>query len=161
MAVTIIRFAKMPKLQWHYDHVINSLYVTTTCRFHLYIFFHLDFVVPLFSPLFYPTTLFLVISLYMAYSIPLHQVPPPAAPPQLAHPISFESDPSETVGSSFSSSSGPDNNYVLADPDMANGFLFSESIQWSHLSLETPVVQSGPLLMSRMTLCNIPNFCLS
>ena len=80
MAATIILFTEIPKLQWHYNHVIGSLYLIATFQLHLYIFFHRDFVVPLFSPPFNLISPFLAIPLYMAYLIPV-----PAAPPQPAH----------------------------------------------------------------------------
>ena len=129
MAATIILFAEMPGLQWHYDYVIESLYMTATCQFRLYIFFHWDFVVPLFSLLFDPVAPFLAISLHMAHPIPPHQVQPPVAPPRPAHPASSESKPSEMVdSSSSSSSSGPDDDYAPADSGMAIGFLSLESV---------------------------------
>ena len=76
MAVTAIIFTKLLEVQFHYDPMIDSLYITVTCHFRLYFFFCRDFAVPLFSPLFDPTAPFLAIPLYMA-----HLVAPPAAPP--------------------------------------------------------------------------------
>ena len=127
IAATIILFVEMPELQWHYNHVIDSLYMTATCQLCLYIFFHRDFVVPLFSPLFDPASPFLAILLYIAHPIP-PSVAPPTTPPQLAHPTSFENDPSEMVDSFSSSSSALDNNCAPIDSGMANRFLSSESI---------------------------------
>ena len=124
----IILFVEMPELQWHYDYVIDSLYMTATYRFHLYIFFHRDFVVPLLSLLFDLAAPFLAIPQYMAHPIPSHQVPPIAILPQPAHLASYESDPSEMVDSSSSSSSTLGDGYAPTDLGMANGFLSSESI---------------------------------
>ena len=80
MAVTIILFAELPELQFHYDPVIDSLYITATCRFRLYFFFSHDFAIPLFSPLFDPATPFLAIPLHMAHPA-APPIPPPASPP--------------------------------------------------------------------------------
>ena len=82
MAATAILFAELPELQFHYDPVIDSLYVTTTYHFHLYFFFCCDFAVPLFSPLFDPAAPFLVIPLYMAHPAATPPVSPPASPPR-------------------------------------------------------------------------------
>ena len=117
MAVIVI------ELQWHYDHVMDSLYMTGTCRFRLYFFFRRDFAVPLFHHLFDPTTTFLAIPLYMA-----HPVPPPASLPQIVPSLSSNGDPSEIADSSSSSSSILDDGYTPTDTDMANRFLSSESI---------------------------------
>ena len=76
MAVTTILF---PELQFHYDPVIDSLYITATCRFYLYFFVRPDFAVRSFSPLFDTTTPFLAIPLYMA-----HPIAPPASSPSLS-----------------------------------------------------------------------------
>ena len=127
IAATIILFVEMPELQWHYNHVIDSLYLTATYQLCLYIFFHRDFVVPLFSPLFDLVSPFLAIPLYITHPIP-PSVAPPATPPQLAHPASFENDPSEMVDSFSSSSSAFDDNCALAVSGMANKFLSSESV---------------------------------
>ena len=130
MATMIIFFAEVPEWQWHYDHALDSLYLMATPRFRLYVFFWWAFDVPLFSPLFDPTTTLLVVPLYMEHPepIPLHQAPPPVAPTQSAHQASLESDPFEWMESSSSSSSAPDDDYAPADFGMANGFLSSESV---------------------------------
>ena len=73
IVVTIVFYAKVPEWQWHYDLALDSLYLMATARFRLYVFFHRAFVVPLFSPLFDPTTPYLAIPVYMAH--------PPASPP--------------------------------------------------------------------------------
>ena len=52
MAATTILFVELPKLQWHYNHVIDFLYMIGTWRFRLYFIFRRDFAVPLFHPLF-------------------------------------------------------------------------------------------------------------
>ena len=116
MVATAILFAELPKLQFHFNLVIDSLYIIATCCFHLYFFFHRDFVVALFSPLFDPTAPFLAIPLYMA-----HPAAPPISLPQLVPSLSPHSDPSQIANSSplFSA---PDDNYAPADPGMANGF---------------------------------------
>ena len=123
MAMTIMLFAEMAELQWHYDHVIDFLYMTATYRLCLYIFFCRDFAVPPFSPLFDPLSPFLVIPLYMA-----HPIRPPTAPPQPAYLASSESDPSQMVDSTFSSSSAADDDYAPADFGMVNRFLSSEFV---------------------------------
>ena len=127
MAAIVILFAELPKLQFHYDPVIDSLYITTTCCFRLYFFFCCDSVVPLFSPLFDPATPFLAIPLYMAHPI-APPVSPPPSPPNVVPSLSSDDDPSETADSSSTSSSTPDDGYAPADPSMANGFLSSKSI---------------------------------
>ena len=105
---------------------------TASSRFHLYMFFGRAFVVPLLNPLFDPSTPFLGIPLYMAHPIPVppHQAPPPTTPPQPAHPASFDSDPSEWMEFSSSSSSTPSDSPAPTDPRSAgvilNGFLSSE-----------------------------------
>ena len=67
-------------LNLHFHPILDTLYITGACRFRLYIFFHCDFAIPLFSPLFDPTAPFLVVLIYMAHLIaPL--VAPPASPP--------------------------------------------------------------------------------
>ena len=73
-AMTIL-FIKFHDLQFHIDSVIDSVYITGTCRFRLCFFFRRDFAVPFSHPLFDPAAPFIVIPLYMA-----HPVPPPAAP---------------------------------------------------------------------------------
>ena len=76
MVATVVLFAELPEFQLHNDLVIDSLSITATCRFRLYIFFRRDFAAPLFSPLFDLASPFLAIPLHMA-----HLVLPPAAPP--------------------------------------------------------------------------------
>ena len=127
MAATAILYAELPELQFHYDPVIDSLYITATCHFHLYFFFRRGFAVPLFSPLFDPITPFLAIPLYMAHPA-APPVSPPTSPPQVVPSLSSDSDPSEIADSSSSSSSAPSNSYALADVGMANGFLSLEPI---------------------------------
>ena len=86
MTVMVVLFAELLELQLHYNPVIDSLYITTTCRFHLYIFFRRDFAFPLFSPLFDLASPFLTIPPHIAYpaappAAPL--VSPPTSPPQV------------------------------------------------------------------------------
>ena len=126
MAVTTILFVELLELQFHYDLVIDSLYITTTYHIRLYFFFRHDFAVPLFSPLFNPTAPFLAIPLYMAHPAAL-PVAPSVSPPQLVPSLSLNGDPLEIVDSS-SSSSAPDDSYAATDLGMANGFLSLESI---------------------------------
>ena len=121
-----ILFVELPDLQWHYDHVIDSLYMIGTCHFRLDFFFHRDFVVPFFHPLFDPTTPFLAIPLYMTHPVP--PAAPPTAPPEPIHPASSDSDPLEMLDSSPSSSSGPNDSYAPVDSDMVIRFLSSKSI---------------------------------
>ena len=131
--VAMIFFAEMPEWQWHYDHAMDSLYLTVTSRVCLYIFFQLAFAVPVFSLLFDPAALFLGVLLYMAHPgpVPPHQAHPPFVAPQYVPQESSESDPSKMMDSSSSSSLAPDNGYTPSDPGsaslMANGFLSLES----------------------------------
>ena len=127
MAATTILFTELPELQFHYDPVIDSLYITATCHFRVYFFFRCDFAVPLFSPLFDPAAPFLAIPLYMA-----HPVGPPTSPPQLVQSLSYDSDRSKIAEPLSSSSSALDDGYAPANPGMANRFLSQESIQRSH-----------------------------
>ena len=57
MDVTAVLFSEFPDLQLYHDPMFDSLYMTGTCRFHFYFFFLRDSTVPLFHPLFDPTTL--------------------------------------------------------------------------------------------------------
>ena len=132
-----ILFVEFPKLHFHLDPIIDSVYIAGNCRFHFYFFFSRDFTVPLSHPLFDPTAPYVAIPIYLA-----HPFPPPAAaataaalaassaasPPQ-APSISFseEEDPSEAMSLS-SSSSIPGGGYTPADAGMANGFQRKESI---------------------------------
>ena len=131
MVAIVIIIAELLELQLHFDPVIDSLYITTTCRVCLYIFFHRDFVVSLFSLLFNPAAPFLVIPLHMTHSAaPL--IPPPTSPSQVVPSLSSDGDPSEAADSSSSPSSTLDYGYAPADLGMVNGLLSSESIQRSH-----------------------------
>ena len=67
MAVLFITF---PDLQFHYDPMFDSLYITGTCHFRLYFFARRDFAVPLFHPLFDLTAPYIAISLQVAYPAP-------------------------------------------------------------------------------------------
>ena len=71
--VAVVLFTEMPEWQWHYDHALDSLYLTGTSQVRVYIFFYRAFVAPLLSPLFDPTAPFLGVPLYMAHPDP---VPP-------------------------------------------------------------------------------------
>ena len=112
MAATIIFYAKVSEWQWHYNLALDSLYVMATTRFCLYVFFHRPLVVPLFSPLFDSTTLYLAVLVYMAH-------PPAPPPPQPVHQGSSESDPANDYApadSSSFSSRAPDDDYALPTP---------------------------------------------
>ena len=81
---TIVLFIEFLDLQLHYDPMFCSLYMTGTCRFCFYFFFHRDFVVPLFHPLFDLTTPYIAIALHVAHPAPppaAHIATPPASPP--------------------------------------------------------------------------------
>ena len=133
MVATIIIFTELPEWHLHYDPILDSLYITATCCFRLYIFFFHDFIVPLFSPSFDPTAPFLAMPIYMA-----HPAAPPAAAlaslpastPQVVPSFPFESDPSEELASSSPSTSPSTSavEYALTDLAMVNGFLSSESV---------------------------------
>ena len=103
--------------------MIDSVYITGTCRFRLYFFFLRDFAVPLFHPLFDPATPFIAIPLHMAQPAPSPTVIPPASPPQIVPSLSLDDDddPSETSTSSSGSSSEPSDNYTPVELGMANG----------------------------------------
>ena len=134
MAVMAILFNEFPELQFHLDPVLDSVYITGTCHFCLYFFFHRDFAIPLSHPLFDPATAFIAIPLHMAHPVASAAAPPPAAPmsppaspPQVVSSLSAESCPLEEAASS-SLSSAPGDDYVPTDPSMVNGFLSSKSI---------------------------------
>ena len=98
IAATIVFYAEVPEWQWHYDLALDLLYLIATARFRLYVLFR-HFAIPLYSPLFDPTTPYLVVPLYMAHPDPVlpHQAHPLAPPPQHAHQGSSESDPAEPM----------------------------------------------------------------
>ena len=111
MAATAILFLKFLELQLHLDSVIDSLYITGTCHFCLYFFFHRDFTVPLSHLLFDPAAPFIAIPLHMTHPAASPAAPPvlrPASPPQVVPSLSSDGDPLETVDSSSSSSSALD-----------------------------------------------------
>ena len=130
---TVVLFIEFPNLQFHYDPMFDSLYITGACHLCLYFFARRDFVVPLFHLLFDPTAPYLSISLQVAHSAPLAAPlatpPAPASPPQVVPSFSLDDDkdPSEASASSHDSSSGPNNNYTPAELGIANGFLSSTS----------------------------------
>ena len=95
----LVFFAKIPKWQWHYDHVLGSLYLMATSRIHLYTFFQLSFVKSVFSSIFDPEAPFDGVPLFMAH--------PAGAPLQPFPPASLEIDPSEVSASTSSSSFAP------------------------------------------------------
>ena len=102
--------------------------MTGTCRFHFYFFFHRDFIVTLFHPLFDPTTPYISIALHVALPAPppvALVATPLASPPQTVPSLSLDddSDPSKAAGSSPSSSSGFGVDYTPTVPGTANGFL--------------------------------------
>ena len=52
MDVMVVLFIEFPDLQFHYDLMFDSLYITSSCHFHLYFFAYRGFAVPHFHPLF-------------------------------------------------------------------------------------------------------------
>ena len=89
----VILFAELPKLQLHFDPVLDSIYITATCHVRYYIFFRRAFVVPLFSPLFDLVVPFLAVPLHMVHPVTPDTAPlavvatsPPASPPQIVPP---------------------------------------------------------------------------
>ena len=131
MVTTAVLFIEFPDLQLHYDPMFDSLYITVTCRFRLYFFFHRDFAVPLFHSLFDPTTPYIAIALQVAHpgSPPVAPVATPlTSPPQMVLSLSLGdgSNSSKVADSSPSSSSGSSANYIPMEPCMANGFLSPE-----------------------------------
>ena len=128
-AATDILFIEFPDLQFYIDLVIDSVYITGTYRFCLYFFFHRDFTVLLSHPLFDPTAPFIAIPLYMALPAPPPAPPmatPPTSPPQVVPSLTLDNeDPSEASKLSSGLSFGPSDDYTLAEPGMANGFLSS------------------------------------
>ena len=106
MDATTILFIEFLNFQLHYDPMFGSLYMIGTGRFRFYFFFHRDFAVPLFHPLFNLTTPYIAIALHVAHpASPLaaHVATPPTSPPQIIPSFSLDddSDPSEAAGSSF------------------------------------------------------------
>ena len=63
MDMTAVLFIEFPNLQFHFDLMFDSLYITGACRFCLYFFGNRDFVFPLFHPLFNPAKPYIAISL--------------------------------------------------------------------------------------------------
>ena len=124
-------FIEFPDLQFHYDPMFNSLYITGACHFHLYFFACRDFaILLLFHPLFDPAAPYITISLQVAHPAPLAAAPPaPASPPQVVPSLSLDNDEDyfDASASSHGSSFGPNDSYTLAEPSMANGFLSSTS----------------------------------
>ena len=129
IVTTIIFYAEVPEWQWHYDIALDSLYLMATICFRLYIFFHRAFATPVHSSLFDLAFPYLAIPVHLAH--PLALAPAPSQPVQQ---VPLESDPLEETDSSSSSSGASDDGYALADSSMANGFLPSESTQWSSRS---------------------------
>ena len=77
MEATTVLFIEVPKMQFHYDPMFDSLYIVGFCRFRLYLFSHRDFGIPLFHPAFDPSVPYFAMPLYVAHPAP---PPPPAAP---------------------------------------------------------------------------------
>ena len=136
--MTSVLFIEFPDLHIHLSPFIDFVYISGSCRFRLYFFFHRNFAVPLTHPLFDPSTPYVAIPLYTAHPVPpplataapaVPATAPPASPPQQLPSISLskEEDPSEAT-SLCSSSSAPGSGYAPADAGMMNGFLSSESI---------------------------------
>ena len=125
-AAMAILFIEFLDLQFHIDPMIDSVYITGTCYFRLYFFFHRDFVIPFSHPLFDPAAPFIAIPLYMAHPVPPLAAPvvtPPISSPQVVPSLSpDDDDPSEVADSSSSSSSRLDDGYAPIEPGMAIGF---------------------------------------
>ena len=105
-----VLFIEFSKLHIHLDPFIDSMYISGSCRFRLYFFFHCDFAIPLMHPLFDPAAQYITIPLYLAHPFPpppaaAVTAAPPAPPPQQVPSISLseEEDPSEATSSSSSS----------------------------------------------------------
>ena len=108
-AATGILFIEFPELHIHLDLFLDSVYISGSCHFRLYFFFHRDFAVPFMHPLFNPAAPYITIPLYMAHPFPPPLVaaapatlairaasaPPvasPASPPQQVPSISFSEE---------------------------------------------------------------------
>ena len=131
MDATAVFFIECADLQFHYNSMFDSLYITGTCHFYLCFFAHRDFVVPIFHPLFDPTVPYIAITLQVAHLAPPTAPAPaaPASPPQVVPSLSLDDDedPSEASALSHDSSFGPSDSYTLAEPGIANRFLSSAS----------------------------------
>ena len=125
MDATTVLFIEFPDLQFHYDAMFDSLYITGACHFHMYFFAHRDFAVPFFHPLFDLAAPYIAIFLQVAHPAPPTTPPAPASPPQVVPSLSFDDDEdlSEASASSYGLSSGPSDNYTPAKLGMANEFL--------------------------------------
>ena len=145
MAATVILFAELPELQFHYDFTIDSLYIIATCCFRLYFFFSRDFAAPLFSPLFDLTTAFLATPLYMAHP-KAPPVSPLTSPLQVVPFLSSDGVPSKIVDSSSSSSSAPNDGYNLADLDIWRMGSFHQNPFRGAIQPADCSIQCGPLL---------------
>ena len=67
MDATTMLFIEFPDLQFHYDPMFDSLYITGTYHFYLYFFACRDFVILLFHPLFDPIAPYIAISLQVTH----------------------------------------------------------------------------------------------
>ena len=108
-----------------------------TSRVRLYIFYQRAFAAPVLSPLFYPTTSFLGVPLYMTHPnpVPPHQAQPSTAPPYPIQSESSESDPLKMMDLSSSSSSAPDDGFAPADTNsLASCWIDSSLRSLSHSS---------------------------
>ena len=117
-------FAEALEWKWHYNPVLDSLYVMTTSCVRLHIFFRL-FAVSVLSPFFDSEALFDRIPLYMAH--------PAAASPQPTSLASPDTDLLEANAStSFSSFASGGGMHPPCDPEtvgiLESGFLSSESV---------------------------------
>ena len=110
--MTGVLFIEFPEQHIHLDPFIDSVYISGSCHFRLYFFFHHNFAVPLIHPLFNPAAPHIAIPLYMAHPFPppspaLAPAPtaPPASQPQqvLSISLSEEEDSSKDTNSSSSS----------------------------------------------------------
>ena len=130
MAAMTFFFIEFPELQFHLDPMIDSMYITGTCCFHLYFFFSQRLCCSSFSSFIqYRYTLHshsFTSGLFSSINSTITRFTTQVVP-------SFSSigDPSEAADSPSSSSSTPDDGYTPVDPGMANEFLSSESIQRS------------------------------
>ena len=126
---TVMLFIEFPDLQYHYDTMFDSLYITDACHFRLYFFGRRDFIVSLFHPLFDLATTYIANSLQVAHTAPSVAPRVLASPRQVVPSLSLDNDedPSEALASSYGSFSGPSDSYTPAELGMANGFLSSAS----------------------------------
>ena len=120
---TMAFFIEVPEWQWHYNPALDSLYMTTLSRMHLYLFFQRPFIVSVVNLVFNPVAIFDGIPLHLAHSV--------AASPQPSLLASMEIDPFEVSTSSSSSSTSGGSRHPPSDPGpsgtLESSFLSPES----------------------------------